>query len=165
MSKEQKKTGMISDKGDYKVEIKYSPEAIEKRLIRFHPKEGTSFEISADNLIELLSHYVNGQELSPAFVDTERIKVVYVDRQMKFKAEKDIKEGEEFNVAYTHPYPLEFAIIEEGFNIAKIRKDREGFVVTSEMLKEVKRKTPKSSKNFVQKFFKSISSLKLGGST
>lgn len=151
--------GMVADKGDYKVSVKYSDEAIEKKLMKFETPSGESFEISVEHMIELVSHYVNGSDLAPMFVDNERIKIVYVTRNMKFKLDKDFKAGEEIVVAYEHPYPLEFAIIEEAFNIALIKPDKMGFMVTPEILAEVKRRTPQDSKKFIEKFYQSNQNL------
>lgn len=168
MSNEKEKTevkGMVSKQENYSVEIKYSEEAEKKKLIKFIPKEGTPIEIEADKLIELLSHYVNSDMLAPTFVDTEKITVVYVKRQLKCRLDRDMKSGEEINIEYSHPYPLEFAIIEEGYKIALIDESRPGVIVTPEILKQVKRDTPKESKNFIKKFYKSFKSLDLGGSS
>jgi len=161
----KKVAGMKSEQKDYTVEIKHTPEAIKKRLIKFTSTKKDGFEISADKLIELLSHYVNSDELAPAFVDTERINVVYVTRNIAATLERDFKAGETVHLAYEHPYPLEFALIEEAFNIAKIDKDREGFVVTPELIKKTKKQTPKSCLNFVKKFYESFKNLLLGGSS
>ncbi len=155
------KKGMVADKGDYKVSVKYSDKAIEEKLMKFETPNGDSFEISVPHMIELVSHYVNGSDLAPMFVDNERIKIVYVTRNMKFKLEKDFKAGEEIVVAYEHPYPLEFAIIEEAFNLALIKKEKMGFMVTPEILAEVKRRTPQDSKKFIEKFYQSNQNLKL----
>ena len=155
------KIGMIADKGDYKVSVKYSDEAIEKKLMKFETPSGDSFEISVEHMIELVSHYVNGSDLAPMFVDNERIKIVYVTRNMKFKLEKDFKAGEEIIVAYEHPYPLEFAILEEAFNIALIKPEKMGFIVTPEIIAEVKRRIPQDSKKFIEKLYQSNENLNL----
>lgn len=165
-NEEKKIPGMRSEQKDYVVELKYSEDAIAKKKIRFiAKKEDKSFEIEAEKLIELLTHYVSGEALSPAFVDTERITVVYVSRQLRCRLDKDMKAGEEFNIEYKHPYPLEFAIIEEGYKIAALDLEKNAVVVTPEILKQVKRDTPESSKNFVKKFYQSFKNLKLGGSS
>jgi hypothetical protein len=161
----KKVTGMKSKQKDYTVEIKYSPEAIKNRLIKFTTDKKGGFEVSADKLIELLSHYVNSEELAPAFVDTQRINVVYVKRQIQAILERDFKAGEKISLEYEHPYPLEFALIEEAFNIAKVNKDREGFVVTPELIKKTKKQTPKSCIDFVKKFYESFKNMLLGGSS
>lgn len=158
MTKENKK-GLISEKKNYTVELKYSSKAERDQLIRFTAKEGNTFEISAPQIVELVSQYINGKDLEPVFVDTERIKVVYVTRQMEAKLDRDFKAGETIRIGYQHPYPLEFAIIEEGMKLAKIDPNREGFIVTPELLKQVKRNTPESSKNFIQKFYESFKNL------
>jgi hypothetical protein len=161
----KKVAGMKSEQKDYTVEIKHTPEAIEKRLIKFTSNKKGGFEISAEKLIELLSHYVNSEELAPTFVDTQRINVVYVKRNIQAVLDRDFKAGEKVNFEYEHPYPLEFALIEEAFNIAKIDKDREGFVVTPELIKKTKKQTPKSCITFVKKFYESFKNLLLGNSS
>ncbi len=157
--------GLKSIQKDYTVEIKYSKEAIKNKLIKFTTPKGESFEIGSDKLIELIGQNVNSEALAPTFVDTEKITVVYVKRQIKFRLDKDMKAGEEIRAEYSHPYPLEFAIIEEGYNIALIDKDKMAMVVTPELLKQVKRDIPEESKNFIKKFYQSFKSLNLGGSS
>lgn len=164
-SNEQDSRAMVADKGDYKVIVRYSDEAIAKKLIKFETKSGDSFEVPVEQMIELVSHYVNGEDLAPMLVDTERIKVVYVKRHIIGTLTEDKKKGENISFQYSHPYPLEFAIIEEGFKIAEIQTDREGFIVTPELLKQVKRETPLASENFVRKFYKAFKNIVLGGST
>lgn len=164
MTKENKK-GLISEKKNYTVELKYSSKAERDQLIRFTAKEGNSFEISAPQIVELVSQYINGKDLEPVFVDTERIKVVYVTRQMEATLDRDFKAGETIRIGYQHPYPIEFAIIEEGMKLAQIDPNREGFIVTPELLKQVKRNTPEASKNFIQKFFQSFKNIGLGHKT
>lgn len=163
--KDEKEIGFKSEQDTYSVEIKYSKDAIKDKLVRFTVKDGNSFEISSDKLVELMSHYLNSESLAPAFVDTEKITVVYVKRQIKMKADRDIKTGEEFNVEYSHPYPLEFAIIEEGYKLALIDKEKLAVIVTPELLKQVKRDTPASSDNFIKKFYQAFKTLNLGGSS
>ncbi len=164
MSKEEIKIeGKISEQKDYTVAIKYSEDAIKNKLIKFTAKnEDKSFEIETDKLIELMSQYVNSDTLAPAFIDTEKITVVYVTRNLKCKLDRDMKAGEEINIEYKHPYPLEFALIEEGYKIALIDKEHTAVTVTPEMLKQVKRDTPESSRNFVKSFYKGFKSLVLG---
>ena len=121
MSDEQKSAeGFITKRENFTIEVKYSPEAIEKKLMRFTTKNGDSFEISAEEMIETLVKHVNMDVLSPTFVDTERVNVVQVERQIEFLANEDIKKGSVFRAAYIHPYPLEYAILEEAWKIASI---------------------------------------------
>lgn len=150
------KKGLVSNNGDYSVSIKYSKTAVKDKLIKFTVNKGNSFEISTDKLIELVAHYVNSDVLAPMFVDTERINVVYVTRALNFRADKDIKEGETFQMYYEHPYPIEFALIEEGMGMALINKEKMGFVVTPEMLKDVKAKESPEAKTFIRKFYESF---------
>ncbi len=165
MTKKQPQNGMISEKKGYTVELKYSPKAERDQLIRFTAKEGNTFEITAPQIVELVSQYINGKDLAPVFVDTERIKVVYVKRQFEAKLDRDWKAGETIRIGYEHPHPLEFAIIEEGMKLLEIDSSREGFIVTPELLKQVKRNTPQASKNFIQKFYESFKNIGLSRKT
>lgn len=160
----KKLPGMRSEQSGYSVDIKYSPRAIREKMIRFTIKKGKDFEISSEKLIELLSHYVNSEQLAPTLVDTEKINVVYVTRNLKCRLDKDMKAGEEINIEYQHPYPLEFALIEEGFNLAKINKERGAVEITPEMIKKAQQKTTPSMISFIKKFFNSLGLL-LGKST
>jgi len=162
--KKNTKTGLTSDQGDYKVSIKYSKKAIAEKLIKFTVGD-KSFEISSDKLIELLAKYVGSEELSPVFVNTERINVVFVKRNIQAQLDRDFKAGEIINMEYQHPYPLEFALIEEAYKIAAVNQEREGVIVTPELLKQVKRDTPKQSEHFIKSFYKSFKNLMLGDSS
>ena len=159
ISKPRVKKGMVAKNDDYNVTIKYSKTAVKDKLIKFTVTKGNSFEISTDKLIELVAHYVNSDVLAPMFVDTERINVVYVTRALNVRADRDIKEGETFQTYYEHPYPIEFALIEEGMGMALINKEKMGFQVTPEMLKDVKAKESPEAKTFIRKFYESFRNL------
>ena len=92
MIKEQ--TGVIAKKDNFTVEVKYSPDAIAKKLVRFTVTKGTSIEVSADELIGILTNQVNAETLSPAFVETNKVNVVEVGRQIQCILDKDMKKGD-----------------------------------------------------------------------
>lgn len=152
----ENETGVVSRQKNYTVEAKYSKEATEKKLIRFTMK-GTrkSFEISIDELIDIAAQQVNQDLLAPMFVDTQKVNVVQISRQIKAVANEDIKKGTEFRMNYIHPYPIEFAIIEEAMNFAKIEGDTTT-VLTKEFIEEVKAKIQPRMNEFVQKFYQSF---------
>lgn len=154
--------GKITKRDNFTIEVKYSPEAIEKKLMRFTTKSGDTFEISAEEMIDTLVKYVNMDVLSPTFVDTERVNVVQVERQIEFLANEDIKKGSVFRAAYIHPYPLEFAILEEAWKIASIDEGRGNVVLTKEFIEEVKKKMQpnfEKMRNFAKKFYSSYQGL------
>lgn len=152
--------GLKSKKATYTVEVKYSKEASEKKLIRFTPK-GKNFEISADELINLLTTQVNNDVLSPTFVDIDRINVVEVSRQLKCVLDEDMKKGQEIRLNYTHPYPIEFALIEEAYKIAKINKDVPALELTMKYMNSVKKRTTPSMVDYIKKFYRSFKGLSL----
>ena len=153
--------GKILKQKTFNVEVKYSDEAIEKKLIRFTPTAGENFEISADELIALLVTEVNQETLAPAFVETDRVNVVEVGRQLQCVLDKDMKKGETININYVQPYPLEYALIEEGYKIAKIHKDVEVFVLTDDYLKNLKDKITPEMEEYTKKFYQSFKNLKV----
>jgi uncharacterized membrane protein YfhO len=157
-SSENKKevVGFKSEQKDYTVEIKYSQEAIDKKLIRFTPKKGKAFEVTADQMIELLAQNVNQTQLQPVYVDTEKIDMVYVKRQFIGKASKSIPEGEEIRLDYVHPYPLEFAILEEAYNIAQIDTNIPRIPLTFEYIKEIKSKISPKNNDFLKSSYRSL---------
>ena len=149
--------GVVSQHPHYKIEAKYSPEAKEKKLIRFTVKGNhKSFEISAEELISLLVTQVNEDLLAPAFVDTQRVNVVQVTRQFSAILDKDMKAGQEIRINYMHPYPLEFALIEEAMKIAVVTEGIERTVLTKEFIEEVKKKIQPRMEEFVSKFYESF---------
>jgi len=119
MSHNNKATELKKDK--YTIQVKYSDEAVEKKLMKFITPSGDEFEISSDEMISFLVNQVNMNTLEPTFVDTEKINVVEVGRQIQCKLDRDHKAGEIININYTHPYPLEFALLEEVYKIALIK--------------------------------------------
>lgn len=157
-------TGVVSKRDGYSVEIKYSPEAIEKKLIRFTTPSGDSFVVSTEEMIALLVEHVNLDTLAPTFVDTQRVNVVQVQRQIRCQLNRDYKEGEVINVGYTHPYPLEFAILEEAYKIAAIDTDRGVQTLTAQFIDKVKEDMkPNMDKmlDYSKKFYSTFKSIDL----
>lgn len=148
-------------KKDYTVQIGYSDEAKAKKLMKFITKSGDSFEISADELSSMLIGGVNSDTLEATFVESERINVVEVGRQLQCVLDKDMKKGEKININYTHPYPIEFALIEEAYKIAKIDESVPRIVLTREYINEVKAKLKPEMTDYINKFYKSFKNLKL----
>lgn len=150
-------------KQGYKIQVGYSDEAKEKRLIKFvlDPRK-KEFEISADELISILVSQVNSDTLAPVFVDSERVVVVNVGRQLQCVLDRDMKKGQKINLNYSHPYPIEFALIEEGYKIAQIKKDAPAISLSKEYIDDVIKRTKPESKEFVEKFYKSFRNVKLG---
>jgi len=148
-------------KEKYTVQIKYSPEAVEKRLMKFITPSGDEFEISADEMASMLVGQVNNDTLEATFVETDKINVVEVARQLMCVLDEDMKKGQVIRMNYTHPYPLEFALIEEAYKIAAIKKNAKVTELTSEMIDEVKKKTTPDMKTYIDKFYRSFKQVKL----
>lgn len=146
-------------KDDYTIQVNYSPEAIEKKLMKFISKSGDEFVISADEMSSVLIGQVNSELLSATFVESDRVNVVEVLRQFKFKANRNIKKGEEIRLDYKHPYPVEFALIEEAMKIAKINMDVPVFTLTKEYLDEVRTKITPEQEKFINRFYKFFKNL------
>jgi hypothetical protein len=148
-------------KENFTIQIKYSPEAVEKKLIKFITKSGDEIVISAEEMISILVSQVNSETLSPTFVETDKINVVEVERQIKCVLDKDYKKGQEININYIHPYAVEFALIEEAYKIARIKKDIPVFTLTKEYLDEVRKKLKPEMKSFVQRVYEGYKNLKI----
>lgn len=146
-------------KEKYTVQVNYSDEAIEKKLMKFITPSGDEFEVSAEEMVSMLVGQVNTETLEATFVESEQVRVVEVERQIRALAERDIKKGEEIRLTYIHPYPIEFAIIEEAAKIAKIRMDVPALELTVDYIKSVKEKLTQDQHKFVEKvydFFKDL---------
>jgi hypothetical protein len=154
--------GVIAKKENYNVEVKYSPEATDKKLVKFTLTKGDNIEISADELIGILTEQVNMETLAPAFVETDKVNVVEVGRQLQCVLDRDMKKGEKININYTHPLPIEFALIEEAYKIASIKKDVKVFELTKEYLESVQKKITPKMKDYIEKFYKSFKNIKVG---
>lgn len=140
-------------KDTFTLQVNYSEDAIEKKLMKFITPSGDEFEISADEMSSILVGQVNSELLQATFVESERVEVVEVIRQIRVIADRDISKGEEIRLEYTHPYPIEFAIIEETMNIAKINMDVPAFTLTKEYIDSVRSKTTEDQKKFITKFY------------
>lgn len=151
-----KNKGVELKQKDYTIQIKYSKEAEDKKLMKFISKSGDEFEISADEMLSFLVEQVNMDTLSPAFVETTKVNVVEVSRQLQCVLDKDLKKGEVININYIHPYPIEFALIEEGYKIAKINLDVPAVVLTREYIEDVKTKIKPEMQEYVKNFYKSF---------
>lgn len=146
-------------KEKYSIQVNYSPEAIEKKLMKFITPSGDEFEISAGEMSTILIGQVNSDLIEATFVESDRVNVVEVTRQIRVRADRDISKGEEIRLEYTHPYPVEFAIIEEAAKLAKINMDVPVRELTVEYIEKVKEKiTPKQRKfvEMIYKFFKNL---------
>ena len=150
------KEGLKAEKETYTVEVKYSKESIKNKLVKFTAKKGNSFEISADDLINILVNQVNTKTLSPAFLDVEKVDVVEVGRQLSCQLTEDMKKGQVININYTHPYPIEFALLEEAHKIAKINMDIPRITITKKYLDTVRAKLKPEQSEYIEKFYKSF---------
>lgn len=146
-------------KDKYTIQVNYSEDAIEKKLMKFVTPSGDEFEISAEEMSSILIGQVNSELVEATFVESDRVNVVEVERQIAVRADRDIKKGEEIRLTYVHPYPVEFALIEEAMKIAKIRKDVPVFELTFDYIKSVKEKTTKEQKKFVTLFYEFFKNL------
>jgi hypothetical protein len=146
---------------NYTVEIGYSDEAKEKKLMKFITKSGDEFEISANELSSMLIGGVNSDTLEATFVESDRINVVEVGRQLQCELQEDMKKGQKININYTHPYPIEFALIEEAYKIAKIDESVPRIVLTREYINEVKSKLKPEQTEYINKFYKSFKNIKV----
>ena len=143
-------------KKDYTVQIGYSDEAKEKKLMKFITKSGDEFEISAEELSTMLIGGVNSETLEATFVESDKINVVEVGRQLQCELTEDMKKGQKININYTHPYPIEFALIEEAYKIAKIDESVPRIELTREYINEVKSKLKPEMTDYINKFYKSF---------
>ena len=141
---------------DYKIQINYTPEAEAKKLMKFTSKSGDEFVISADEMISFLVNQVNMSTLSPAFVEMDRVNVVEVARQLECELNEDMKKGQHIRINYTHPYPVEFALIEEAYKTALIKKDTKVFELTKEYIDDVRKKITPGMKDYMTKLYKSF---------
>lgn len=148
-------------KENYTVQIGYSEEAKEKKLLKFISKSGDEFEISAEELSSMLIGGVNSNTLEATFVEADKINVVEVGRQLECILDKDMKKGERINMNYSHPYPLEFALIEQVYGIAKINEDVPALTLTREYIDKVKAKLKPEQRKYIRKFYKSFKNIDL----
>lgn len=146
-------------KEKYTLQVNYSPDAVEKKLMKFITPSGDEFEISADEMSSILVGQINSELLSATFVESDRVNVVEVMRQIKCRANRDFKKGEEIRLEYKHPYPVEFAVIEEAMKIAKIQMDVPVFTLTKDYLDEVMKKTTSEQKKFINRFYEFFKNL------
>lgn len=143
----------------YTLQVNYSAEAIEKKLMRFITPSGDEFEIGAEEMATILIGQVNSELVSATFVESDRVNVVEVTRQIRVRLDKDFKKGDEIRLDYVHPYPIEFALIEEAAKLAKINMDVPAQTLSVEYIQSVKDKiTPKQRKfvDLIYKFFKNL---------
>lgn len=148
-------------KDDYTVEIGYSDEAKKKKLMKFITKSGDTFEISAEEMASMLIGGVNSDTLEATFVESDRINVVEVGRQLQCVLDKDMKKGEKININYTHPYPIEFALIEEAYKIAKIDESVPRFEITRDYIEKVKAQLKPEMTDYINKFYKSFKNINI----
>jgi hypothetical protein len=147
---------------NYTVQIGYSKKASDKKLLKFIPKDLRGFEISAEDLSSMLIGGVNSETLEATFVYSDKINVVEVGRQLECVLDKDMKQGDRIRLNYTHPYPLEFALIEQAYGIAKVNMDVPVFELTKEYIKKIRTMIKPQQETFLQKFYSSFKNIKIG---
>lgn len=147
-------------KDKYTIRVNYSPEAEAKKLMQFETPSGDTFEISAEEMSTILIGQVNSELVEATFVESDRVNVVEVQRQLRAVADRDIKKGEEIRLDYTHPYPVEFALIEEAMKLAKIKMDVPVFTLTADYINDVRLKITPRQHRFVELFYKFFKNLK-----
>lgn len=150
MSKKAEK--MIKD--NFTLEVNYSDEAIKNKMMRFSTPSGDSFEITAEEMSTILIGQVNSELVEATFVESDRVNIVDVTRQIRARADRDIKKGEEIRLDYTHPYPIEFALIEEAMKIAKIKRDVPAHELTVEYINAVRDKITPEQHQFVKRIYR-----------
>lgn len=148
-------------KDNYTVQIGYSKEAKKKKLLKFISTSGDEFEISAGELSSMLIGGVNSSTLEATFVEVDKVNVVEVGRQLECVMDKDMKKGEKFNINYVHPYPIEFAIIEQVYGIAKIKMDVPVMTLTQEYIEKVKKQLKPEQQKYIEKFYESFKNVKI----
>lgn len=146
-------------KEKFTLRVNYSEEAIEKKLMQFTTPSGDEFEISAEEMSTILIGQVNNELIAATFVESDRVNVVEVMRQIRVRADRDIAKGEEIRLDYTHPYPVEFALIEEGMGLAKIKMDVPVFTLTKEYLDSVKDRLVPEQTKFINRFYEFFKNL------
>jgi len=154
------KKPVVLKRPNYSIEVAYSKKAIKDKLMKFISKSGDEFVISAEEMTSILIGQVNTEVLEATFVDTEKINIVEVGRQLECVLDKDMKKGEKIRINYTHPLPIEFALIEESMKIAKINMDAPAFTLTKDYIKKVRNKITPEMENFSKTFYKSFKNLK-----
>ena len=155
---EKKPVEMKKEK--FTLQVNYSPEAIEKKLMKFITPSGDEFEISADEMATILIGQVNSDLIEATFVESDRVNVVDVTRQIRARADRDIKKGEEIRIDYTHPYPVEFALIEEAAKLAKINMDAPRYELTIDYIQAVKEKITPKQRKFIDRFYEFFKNLR-----
>lgn len=147
------------EKEKYTLHVNYSDEAVENKTMKFITPSGDEFEITADEMVSILIGQVNSDLIAATFVESDRVNVVDVMRQIRVRADRDISKGEEIRLEYTHPYPLEFAVIEEAAKLAKIKMDVPMMILDVDYIKAAKERSTPEQKKFVDliyKFFKDL---------
>jgi hypothetical protein len=62
---------------------------------------------------------------------------------------------------YTHPYPIEFAIIEQAWGIAKVNMDVPALTLTKKYIKKVKAKLKPEMTEYIESFYKSFKNVEI----
>ena len=153
MSK-KKSQGFVSETEKFKIEVKYSDEAVEKELIKFTPKKGKSVEINADAIIGIIATQFKTKDFALALADTEinNVFVVETERYINATLDRDFKKGETISFPFKHIYPYVLAAVEETYKICKMTGQVES--VPKEVYEETLKKLGDINKEFIEKYYK-----------
>lgn len=121
--------GQYVEKDNYRIEINYSQDAIDKELIKIIPKDDKEMVFTSGELLEMITKNLKNKELALALSEYEVgmkvLSTIQVMRTIHFKSDKDYKAGDEIHFSYVQPYPYFLALLEEGYGIAKTKGDIE----------------------------------------
>lgn len=145
------KKGFIRKDKDFDIVIKF--DEANPELIRFIPHK-KSFDITVDNLLELILKNFREKELSIALstTDIDTIPVVNAVRQLNVTLGRDFKEGETLELQYQHTYPYSLAALEEAYKLCLAKGEVKS--IPKEVYEDVAKKLVEINRPFVEKFYK-----------
>lgn len=152
MPKKKPEMGQFFENEKYRIEIKYSPEAVEKELIKIKLKDSDTVEFSSGQLIEIISKNLKNKEMALALseyeLETKTISTINVVRTFEFVANQDYKKGDKVAFNFEQPYPFFIALLEEAYGLAKTK----GEVVSVPMsiMDEAKESMMKKNKDLAE---------------
>jgi len=149
--KEKSKETLVAKRRDVNVEIHYSDKAKREKTVRFTAlRKNKQFELSVDELIAIVTN-LRKEVLSILTMDNSELLFVDTARTITGTCDRDFKKGEQISFNYVVKTPLEIAIAEEMYNLAKADGEVERIGV--EKLKEARANITEAAKEYVQRMY------------
>lgn len=124
----------------FAVTANYSKTAKRDKTLKFKThKFKEEFEISLGDVVNLCIKFFTQEDAAPLRFKHNVVKMTNVERTLVLTPERDIAAGEQVNLNFTHPMPLEWAIAEQAAGRLSIEVPNKYFELSEQDYKKLEK--------------------------